>query len=248
METTEASGGLNLDKATYTTGGGQPCENCSGPLGEQYWHWQTKAVCEACRGRLTDILTASQSKKAFWRAVLLGSATALGCGIVYALFVHFTGYQLALVTIGIAFLIAKVVRYSSAGVGGRKYQILAVALTYLASAMGYAPAVFSGLNDGDDAKTAATTSGASAHRSSKPIGEGTSSDAPASGGQLVIGFALIFGFILAAPVLAATEAPIGLLIVAFGLWEAWKLSRGLPLSLDGPYRTAAAPATGPPAA
>jgi hypothetical protein len=57
--------------------------------------------------------------------------------------------------------------------------------------------------------------------------------------------AILLAITLAAPVLAATSAPIGLLIVGFGLWEAWKLSRGLPLTLDGPYRTA--PATGPPA-
>jgi hypothetical protein len=58
------------------------------------------------------------------------------------------------------------------------------------------------------------------------------------------GFVAIFlAITLAAPLLAATNAPMDLVIVGFGLWEAWKLSRGLPLTLDGPYR--AAPATGP---
>jgi len=35
--------------------------------------------------------------------------------------------------------------------------------------------------------------------------------------------------------------------VVFGLWEAWKLSRGIPLTIDGPYRVAP-PSTGPPLA
>ena len=35
----------------------------------------------------------------------------------------------------------------------------------------------------------------------------------------------------------------GLLIVGFGLWEAWKLTRGLPLSLEGPFRVAPTPVT-----
>ena len=43
-----------------------------------------------------------------------------------------------------------------------------------------------------------------------------------------------------------TEAPIGVLIVGFGLWEAWKLSRGIPIRIEGPYRVA--PSTGPPVA
>jgi hypothetical protein len=56
----------------------------------------------------------------------------------------------------------------------------------------------------------------------------------------------IFALTMAAPFLVAVEAPLGLLIVGFALWEAWRMSRGLPLSLDGPYRVA--PTTSSPAA
>lgn len=248
METPQASAELSFDKATYMAeaGAGPPCANCNGALGDQYWQWQSRAICESCRGRVASVLEASQSKKAFGRAALLGGATALGCGIAYAIFVAVTDYQLALVTIAIAFLIAKVMRRCSAGIGGRKFQILAVALTYLASAMGYAPAVWSGLREAS--ATHQEAKGPKSAAVSAAVQEKNESSAEQAGlGGAIVGVALIFAFTLAAPILAATDAPIGLLIVGFGLWEAWKLSRGVPLSLDGPYRVAPA-ATGPPAA
>jgi hypothetical protein len=86
-----------------------------------------------------------------------------------------------------------------------------VLLTYLASAMGYLPAILAGFKSSTEEAPAIT----------------------------------ILAYMLAAPFLAATEAPIGLLIVGFGLWEAWKLTGGVPMVLGGPYRRTAG-ATGPP--
>lgn len=248
MDTSDASAELSFDKATYATktdaGGGAPCAHCNGPLGEQYWQWQSRPVCASCRTKLSDMLVASQSKKSFGRAVLFGGLTALGCGTAYAIFVARMDYQLALVTIGIAFLIAKVMRRCSAGVGGRKYQVLAVGLTYLASAMGYVPSVYAGLAGSSDEKTPAAKTSTPSTAASAPATSETASQSAEDHvgiGGLLAAIALLFAITLAAPVLTATQAPMGLLIVGFGLWEAWKLSRGLPLSLDGPYRVAPAP-------
>jgi hypothetical protein len=240
---------LDLDKAAYTGGNGpgqaspgqgstaQPCANCSGSLGAQYWNWQGNAVCEKCKALLERTVLASQSKKAFGRAALLGGAAAFGLGIAYAIFVAVSGMQLALLTIGIAFVIATILRRCSNGVGGRRYQLLAVALTYLASAMGYAPAVVSGLSQRDQSAETAQ-----ADDSQQTAERETHSSA--SAGALLMGVAVILAVTLAAPFLAAMDAPIGLLIVIFGLWEAWRLTKGVPASLDGPYQTAVA--TGPP--
>lgn len=242
MDSTDGQTGLQFDKATYTSAAdpaAPPCENCRQSLGAEYWQWQTRMVCATCRSNLAALIEQSQSKKSFMRALLLGSGAAVGCGIAYAIFVALTDFQIALVTIGIAFLIAKIMRHCSAGVGGRKYQLLAVALTYVASAMGYAPAVLSGLKD-DSPKEAAAASSAQAKAAATPAtpAQPNTRAEPASAGQVALAFVFIFAITLAAPFLAATEAPIGLLIVFFGLWEAWKLSQGLPLTLEGPFRAA----------
>lgn len=151
--------------------------------------------------------------------------------------------QLALVTIGIAFLIAKVVRKAAAGVGGRRFQVLAVVLTYLAACMGYAPSLIKSVKNSLDehAHSAAASSNTSSTEGAGSLP--TAAPEPAAkvdGFAVVKFFGLMFGILLAAPFLEFTEAPIGLLIVAFGLWEAWKLSRGVPLTVDGPYRVRSA--------
>lgn len=236
METPEAGQGLSFERAAYTTqaAGGPPCANCAGALGEHYWQWLAKPFCAVCRDRMMELFAASQSKRAFGRAVLLGGLTAIGCGIAYAFFANWKG-QWALLTIGIAYLIAKVMRHASGGIGGRKYQVLAVALTYLASAMGYAPAVYKGFQS-------------SIHEYRPASASTTPKEMPLEDSNArvtAVFLAAVMATTLVAPLLFAPSSPIGLLIVGFGLWEAWKLSRGLPLTLDGPYR--AAPATGPPA-
>lgn len=249
METLDTADSLSFEKATYETSGdqGTPCANCNGSLGEQYWQWQTRPVCATCRATISETLAASQSKKAFGRAVVLGGLTALGCGIAYAVFVAVTDYQLALLTIGIAFVVAKVLRHCSKGVGGRKYQVLALVLTYFASAMGYAPAIISGFREGADEQTGEAAAAArdasatadAASSSASPVAATTSASASApAAGTLLIGIAALIAFLMAAPILAATQAPMGLLIVGFGLWEAWKLTQGLSLTLEGPFRVA----------
>jgi hypothetical protein len=239
---------LRFDRATYAkdASAGVPCASCKGPLGDPYWKWQQHTVCARCRDRLAGMLADSQSNKRLAKAILLGGATALGCGIAYAVFVAATKMQFALATIGIAFLIARVVRQASGGVGGVRFQVVAVAFTYLSATMGYIPGIWHGLTQASEhAKVEAKTGAASPEASASPS---TDSDAKPKGGvgSLLVGVAWLLGIMLAAPFLEATEAPLGLLIVGFGLWEAWKLSRGPPVRLEGPFRVGEPQAGGPP--
>jgi hypothetical protein len=241
VEAGEAGGDLNFERATYTQSeAGPPCASCNGPLSDEYWEFSSRPICGNCQGQIAATLEASRSRATFIRGIVQGGATAFACGVAYAIFVQLTDYQLALITIGIAYVIAKVLRRVSGGAGGRRYQVLAVILTYLASAMGYAPAIVAGLDS--SAEAPAKTSGTAATTPANP-------EPGAPGGVSVVGLVLAAGFFLAvtlaAPFLAAMDAPIGLLIVGFGLWEAWKLTGGVPLVLGGPYRRTAV-ATGPP--
>jgi hypothetical protein len=264
---TEPGSDLRFDRATYASGSGAtaPCTVCKKPLGDRYWKWQQHIVCDACRNGLAATLESSQSASSFGKALLQGGLVALGCGVAYAIFVGVTKIQLAIATIGIAFVIAKVVRKASRGVSGRRFQVLAVALTYVASAMGYAPGIFKALGDTSEqhaspaASVAAPTGGAvptTAADSASAVAPTTSGPGQATTGNndaaqkpmgalgLVLGIVLILALILAAPFLELTDAPIGFLIVLFGLWEAWKLSRGVPVALEGPFQVG--PTAGPP--
>ena len=47
---------------------------------------------------------------------------------------------------------------------------------------------------------------------------------------------------LAAPVLAGFQNVLGMIIIGFALWEAWKINKRVPLEMEGPFQVGAAPA------
>jgi hypothetical protein len=241
---------LSFERAEYQGASAQmvrtPCAQCGGQVGEQYWTLEGQVLCGPCRTQVDQALSAARAGASFGKALWTGGLTALGCGIAYAIFVAFSDIQLALITIGIAFAVAKVVRRASRGVGGLRYQILAVCLTYFASAMGYAPAVFSAFkHDKAETTQASDAQGSDPQESSVPpeskpaeqTAPRKASNSKASGFELFLGVLFIVAAILATPVLAIADAPIGFVIVLFGLWEAWKLTRPAQIILSGPFRT-----------
>jgi hypothetical protein len=264
---TETGSVLRFDRADYEKGvaGGPSCGTCNGPLAPEYWRWRALVFCSACRPGIEAKIAESQSSRAFAKAALQGTGVAIACGIAYAVFVGVSHMQLALVTIGIAYVVARVVRKASGGLGGRRFQILAVALTYFASTMGYAPGIVKGLKEGQEKRAAAAASGApttpQSHEPPQVTDVSEDHDPPASagatrpperdatqrGGGASVTLALVFllGVMLVAPFLEITSAPMGVIIVLIGLWQAWKLTRGIPTAIEGPYRVErAVPAEG----
>lgn len=137
---TEPTADLQFEHATYEQAApGVACGMCNSPVRGEYWQWVGRVVCARCKDRVSQLEAHAKSPQALARAVVMGAGTALACGVGYALIVAATHSQLAIVTIGIGYLVATVIRKATANVSGRRYQVLAVLLTYVASAMGYAP-------------------------------------------------------------------------------------------------------------
>jgi hypothetical protein len=239
----EAGSTIDFDHAEYGRGSpAAPCTRCRRPLEGEYYKFQNGAVCSACRGGIEAAVAKATSAASLGKAALQGIGVALACGVAYAIFAAASHAQFALVTIGIAFVIAKVMRRASGGMGGLRFQILAVALTYLASSMGYLSPVVTMIYEHEWAP------GRAAHVSDAPAGGGNADaqddpdagGAPLANGALVLALVKVagslFAYALIAPFAEATHSPLGLLIVGFGLWEAWKLMRPIPIVFEGPYR------------
>jgi hypothetical protein len=52
------------------------------------------------------------------------------------------------------------------------------------------------------------------------------------------------GIALAAPFLQGAENLIGLLIIGFGLWQAWSLNKRADVAIEGPFALGAPAASG----
>ncbi len=203
------------------------CSFCSTPLYSSYYEINGRAACEACRYRVEQQVESGTGAGGFGRAALAGvGAAAVGSGIYYAVRA-LTGYEIGLVAILVGFMVGKAVRWGTLGRGGRGYQVLAVFLTYMSISSTYLPVIFKSFAE---ARKDKTTAAAQADPAPKPA----AAKGGLTPGKLLVGLGALFVIAAAGPILAGMHSPILLLIVGFGLWEAWKLNRRFPLTITGP--------------
>jgi hypothetical protein len=256
---------LQFDTAHYAQGAAPAaarsaqCNLCGARIQGEYWYWAQKILCANCRDRVLAAEVEGKSGKTFLRAFLRGGLVALGGGIAYAIFVAVLNVRLALITIGVAFLIAQQIQKATHGFSDRRHQVLAVVLTYFVGAMGYAPGLFMAIREdahthhaagaagsvsvvgGDGVGFAAPETASDPAKTAADSGAGATSASseakPAVGlGTFLLAIASLVGVCLALPILNVTTAPMGLIIIGIGLWEAWRRTSPIPTRIGGPYR------------
>ena len=207
---------------------------------EVYYAVEDRVVCQRCSTSITDPPTGNRLL-AFGKAVVFGTAAGLlGAAIWYAIRV-IADIEIGLVAILVGWMVGKSVRRATAGRGGRVYQFLAVAITYSCISLNYVPDIISAILDAeqkdeqqtvavpqDEANASAESSADTAAKNQEPAG------------NLFVSFIILFValscFALATPVMMGVESPIGLLIIGFALWEAWKLAARQTIPITGPYQ------------
>ena len=168
------------------------------------------------------------------RAVLYAIVPgALGAAVWWGVRTY-AGYEIGLIAIGIGYFVGLAVMRASGNRGGIPFQLLAVALTYFWITANYVPDIVGEIARADE--PVAAQSG----QAEVPSGE-----ASATAGGAAIAFVLIVGISLAAPFLQGAENLIGLLIIGFGLWQAWSLNKRNDVAIAGPFDLAASPPAAP---
>jgi len=160
------------------------------------------------------------------RGFLYGLGAAAACSVGYAIVTMATGMELALIAILVGYLVGRAVRIGSRGLGGRRCQVLAVVLTYLAITTSYVPLVIKGIREG--AKAEQTKKGPESDQAKKPA---TLTD-------LGVALAVITGIAVVSPILglsAGVSGILGVLIIGFGLRQAWRQTGRDERLLMGPY-------------
>lgn len=116
------------------------CAACKSPIAETYYHVNGHVVCPLCAARIQQSPQAAPSPWLARGLIYGGGAAIAGCAI-YAVVAIVTGFEAALVSILIGYMVGNSIRRASGGMGGRPQQILAVALTYFAITTSYIPVV-----------------------------------------------------------------------------------------------------------
>lgn len=238
---------LRFDVAEPVSGssaGAPACAICARPIEREYYTIASRPCCAGCREAALAEQNGPARPGRFLKALALGcAAAALGCGIYYAV-LALTGYEVGLVAIVVGLLVGAGVRRGSGGRGGWLYQTLAVGLTYLAIVCTYIPFIIEGIRSAPaPGETRPANPDSDGLGAPAPPPEGAApmiieEAPPPSAAGLLIGLALLVVLACAAPFLAGAGNLLGMLIIGFALWEAWKLNRAVKLDFAGPFQAA----------
>jgi uncharacterized protein (DUF983 family) len=216
--------------AEYSAGsGGLPCRACSQKITGPYYRVNGVTVCRPCTQRLQRQMP-RDSHQAFVRGVLFGVGAAVVGLVLYVVFALTTGLIIGFVSLAVGYLVGKAIVLGSRGVRGRRYQIAAVILTYMAVSLAAVPIALSvhHSNVQQQARAGASEAGAPAD---------TLRVVKAVGTLALLGLASPF-LDMANP----SHGIIGLIILLVGLRIAWQLTAGRRLEISGPIEQ---PATAP---
>ena len=239
------------------------CTVCGKSVGPEYYNANGKPVCASCRELVTSAAQTPRSMGTLVRAGLFGVGAAIAGAAFYYGVIALTSFEIGLVAILIGFMVGWAVRKGAQGRGGRRFQVLALVLTYWSVGLAYTPLAIKGMREGasDSTSMTATDSTTSSTRSvdstnvAPPVAAtppatdsasslvATESTTPPSGRQALIGLGMIFLFVFALPVTyIVSSLPGGLLsalIIGIGLRQAWVMTGTPKLEISGPYKVGA---------
>ena len=112
------------------------CSECRAPMRTQYYALNERPICGRCRPEFAKRIQRGTGPGAFQRALLHGLVTALIGAVVLGTGVLFIPFLRIFVVIAVGHFIGKRIMAAVDGYGGRRYQILAVGLTYFAIGLG----------------------------------------------------------------------------------------------------------------
>jgi len=231
---------------------GDVCKLCHQPITGMYYRANQALLCGSCADRVQRQIP-QDSHSAFVRALLFGIGGFVLGLVLYAGFTIATGIEIGFVSLAVGWLIGKAMMMGSGGIGGRRYQIVAVALTYAAVSMAFVPILIYYVNKEKPKQPQVqeqqpATSTPQTPQAGQPVQaadtQGSSENTrPKRNWAAAVGQLALIG--LASPFLqlkSGFSGIIGLVILFVGMQFAWKITAGHPkIVIDGPFQISSPP-------
>jgi hypothetical protein len=235
---------LQFDRAEPINAAGTAvtCQACDKQVDGVYYVVNGLNYCRPCKEEIEQRPLPKPGPKAIARGALYGLGAALLGTIIYYAVLALSGYEIGWIAVIVGWLVGKAVHKGAYGLGGRKLQLVAVALTYSSIVASYIPLVVrEAIAQSDEKKkkeaaqsTKGAPAGTSATQSASEQSEPAASFMSALLG-LIVAVGLLFLFALAMPFVAGFSNILGLFIIFLGLLEAWKLNKAPELHIAGPF-------------
>jgi hypothetical protein len=215
------------------------CQFCHQPIAGNYCRVNGTITCCGC-AEISRRESARDTHSAYTRALLYGVGAALAGMILYAAFEIATGIIIGYLSLAVGWMVGKAMMKGSNGVGGRRYQIAAVLLTYAAVSIAAVPVMIHYARNHqrqtqsqrqklqDEQRELESDSGQAEHPHSRP---------PKMNLAPLLGRLALFG--LASPFLEVVGNPvgglIGLVILFVGIRIAARITAARPAQVFGPF-------------
>jgi hypothetical protein len=228
------------------TPGTERCSRCDQVITHRYYRINGAMVCPGC-AELAKFSAPKNQHALYVRALLFGIAAAVGGLILYAAFAIMTGWIIGYVSLAVGYMVGKSMMFGSKGIGGRRYQITAMLLTYAAVSMAAVPITLS-LSARRHAARAAYQQKLQEEQQQFENESGQQSQLPAPPPKPKINLAGALASLallgLASPLLRFLRDPlhgaIGIIILLVGIRIAWSLTAGKPVDVSGPFENSSA--------
>ena len=248
--TTSSKATPQFATAEYASpGGSETCKSCNRPISGSYYRVNGALACANCVTQLQNQLP-NDSHSAFVRGMIFGVGGAILGLILYSTFCIVTGLEIGYLSLAVGYIVGKAIRMGSGGVGGRRYQIAALVLTYFAVSVSAVPiGIYESIKDAK-AKPHPVSSSTSGAGGSSNVDAGTRNAAgpeakavandekPGIGIGKLLGTLLLFG--LASPFLELQNpinGALGIVILLVGIRIAWRLTAAPQIDIIGPFQT-----------
>jgi hypothetical protein len=247
------------------------CSDCRAPMRAQYYVVNERPVCPKCRPPYVRRKQRTDGRGAMLRVGLQGGLVALiGAVVLAGAITLFSPLRLLLV-VPIGYLVGKQMMKALDGYSARRYQYLAVSLTYLCFLVGFAiPAGFqekaarerhvanrpkmqgtmATQTDAlrDEMAAAGMSVDATAGDDSKAAAAATAARAPLVNENVGPGPGLALVMFLLLPFIASLQfgmafSAVGFTSIGYALYQAWMRTdgQGMYLELSGPFRVGQGP-------
>lgn len=222
--------------------GTERCRVCGYPVTGEYFRINGQMACAKCAGQAHDGQP-HDSHAAFLRGLLLGAGAAVVGLVLYATFTILTDLYIGYIALGVGWLVGKAMMKGSNGMGGKRYQVAAVLLTYFAISVAEVPIwiAYSFKHPTPHAAQTQQNGGAASDASGAAdnSADQAATPAPAKAKPTLVKILVQLLFIgLASPFLQLRDPVhgiIGLVILFVGLRIAYSMTAAKPLEVDGPY-------------
>ena len=223
--------------------GAEVCGSCGAGIGDRYYRVNGAMTCPACAEQAQTRMP-KDTHAAFMRGLLFGIGGAIGGLILYAGFGIITGLVIGYVSLAVGWIVGKAIKKGSNGIGGLRYQIVAVLLTYAAVSLSAIPIGIAQYSKTKAHVTEAESGSGGANRENKPavdVSKTSPEPLPESGRSVggVVGRLMLIG--LASPFLELQDSfhgIFGLIILFVGLRIAWQMTGATAAAVLGPFKTA----------